>query len=421
MYQGIICKLQNVAKHPNADRLNTATVAGGNTVVVGLDAKNGDLGIYFDTDGQLSDEFCQANNLYPILDDKGARIGGGFFNHKRRVTSQSFRGIKSHGFWMPVNSLAFTGYDVTRLKDGDQIVELNKIPICNKYYTPQTLALRAKQENASKKSKKQKTKYLYFAKHQDTEQWRFKKNHLQKGDLLIVTEKLHGTSGRYAHTLSVRNTWLRRLLRLKPKRSYAHVMGSRNVVKSEKNPRGYYLSENFRWNVLEDNKLIKNLHKGETLFYEIVGYVCPGVPIMATQKVAKFKDISKKYGDTITYSYGIPDGNCQMYVYAITMTNEDGVVVQLSWAQVKERCHQLGIKHVPELFTYLVKDTPIPEDLIPELDQSTIAQHMAEGVCIRVECAAGPVHIYKYKTFNFGLAEGYLKEDPDYIDTEEIS
>lgn len=417
MYNGIICKLTNVTKHQNADKLNIATVSG-NTVIVGLNNKEGELGIYFDTDGQLSEEFCVANNLLALFDESGKKIGGGFFGKKRRVLCQAFRGVKSHGFWIPVDSLSFTGYDVSALKEGDAISSLNGVPICNKYYTPKTLALRNKQ--GEKKSKKKVQQYPFFSKHEETEQWRHKVKHLLPGDMLYVTEKLHGTSGRYGNIPYTKDSWLRRLFGLKTVK-HTHLMGSRNVIKQQVNNQGYYTDETFRWNVLKNNGLIGKLHKGETLFYEIVGYMTSGVPIMQRQKVGGFKEIAAKYGDTITYSYGIPDGGHEMYVYAITQSNEDGITRQLPWSQVKERCRELNIKYVPELGSFLVGHDGIPETLVPELDQSTLAPHMAEGVCIRVEHASGPIHFYKLKTFNFGLAEGYLKEDVNYVDTEEVS
>ena len=63
-YKAVVCKINEIRKHPNADRLQIATVAGGYEVIVDLDTKLEDLGVYFDTDGQLSDEFCKANDLY---------------------------------------------------------------------------------------------------------------------------------------------------------------------------------------------------------------------------------------------------------------------------------------------------------------------------------------------------------------------
>ena len=56
-YCGYITTLKNVRKHPNADRLVLADCFG-NTVCVANTYKEGDLGVYFPVDGQLSMEFC---------------------------------------------------------------------------------------------------------------------------------------------------------------------------------------------------------------------------------------------------------------------------------------------------------------------------------------------------------------------------
>ena len=49
-YCGFVTTLVNVRKHPNADKLQLADCLG-NTTCVGLDAMEGDLMLYFPTDG----------------------------------------------------------------------------------------------------------------------------------------------------------------------------------------------------------------------------------------------------------------------------------------------------------------------------------------------------------------------------------
>ena len=61
-YKAYVTELKNVRKHPNADRLLLGDCFG-NTVCVNLDYVEGQLGVYFPTDGQLSVEFADANNL----------------------------------------------------------------------------------------------------------------------------------------------------------------------------------------------------------------------------------------------------------------------------------------------------------------------------------------------------------------------
>ena len=75
MYKAYITILTNVRKHPNADRLLLADCFG-NTVCVSTDYAEGEVGVYFPTDGQLSVEFAEKNNLLRKKDDAGNNCGG---------------------------------------------------------------------------------------------------------------------------------------------------------------------------------------------------------------------------------------------------------------------------------------------------------------------------------------------------------
>ena len=65
MYKAYITTLKNVRPHPNADRMLLADCFG-NTVCVGLEAKENDVVIYFPVDGELSKEYAEINNLVRI-------------------------------------------------------------------------------------------------------------------------------------------------------------------------------------------------------------------------------------------------------------------------------------------------------------------------------------------------------------------
>ena len=54
---GYVVKISELNPHSNADRLQIATIFGA-SVIVGLDVKIGDLGVYFPIDLQLSEEYC---------------------------------------------------------------------------------------------------------------------------------------------------------------------------------------------------------------------------------------------------------------------------------------------------------------------------------------------------------------------------
>lgn len=180
-----------VEPHPDPEVHSIAIgKANGNTVVVSNKTKSGDLGIYFECDGQLSEQFAKANDLVRYTDENGQKKGG-FFDDNRKVRAQKFRGVKSDGFWTPLSSLSFIeGFDPYSLEVGYTFTEINGIPICNKFVT------RATAKAAEKKKKdsvvKQEKLEIVFPKHFDTDQFRNEARRYKKGDLISCTSKQHG-------------------------------------------------------------------------------------------------------------------------------------------------------------------------------------------------------------------------------------
>ena len=84
MYCGFITTLKNVRKHPNADKLMLAECYD-NTICVGLNSAEGEIGVYFPTDGQLSEEFCKQHDLVRRKDENGNPAGGYLDPEKRNI------------------------------------------------------------------------------------------------------------------------------------------------------------------------------------------------------------------------------------------------------------------------------------------------------------------------------------------------
>lgn len=429
MYEAIVCRLENVRKHPNADRIKLAD-ANGFQVVVGLDSQDGDLGVFFPSDGQLSEEMCKANDLVGYTDPITHERRGGYFPKSRRVRSQNFRGEKSEGYWTPVSAFDFVGK--INLNEGDKFTELNGIPICNKYYTPATLRQMASASTKPRKDNK------CFAKHVDTVQIKYVDS-IPEGSILYFTEKLHGTSGRVGRVIEdvpvKRNVLDRILRRTRTEKKYVTLIGTRNTVLGE-SATGFYGNEQFRRDSVESFK--DKLHKGEVVYYELVGYTTTGSLIMGAQDTSSLKDktIVKRFGPKMIYKYGQPEGTCGLYVYRITRTDEDGNAIDLSWPQVKKRAGELGIKTVPELddipwvfgeilsadWTETVDMDLVNDYLSNKMEGSSKLDdtHIREGVVMRIENEYGTTFV-KSKSFTFGLLEGYLKDSDDYVDLEEAS
>lgn len=164
----------------------------------------------------------------------------------------------------------------------------------------------------------------------------------------------------------------------------------------------------------------------------------------------EIKKMVKKYGRDMFYSYGTDPKDptkkkYEIHVYRITMTNESGDTIDLSWHQVLKRCDELGLTPVKtllgpirfnnrDLLEYSDKWTSNPsyenidsKELLLELcdklsdgvstwDES----HIRKGVTVRIEHEK-LFTILKYKGFWFSLLEGHQKNNKDFVDIEEIS
>ena len=429
MYKATVLRIKNVRPHPNADRVQLATCHG-NQVVVGLDVQEGHMGVYFPSDGQLSHEFCHANNLYREASlNKFPDEKGGMFDANRRVRAQKFRGEISDGFWVPLHQFGFiqvSGLDV----EGFEFDEWCGVHICNKYVNPNTVV--AAQQNKNKKAKVAKTSVM-FKEHFDTEHFGKYLHEFKNDEQIIITEKLHGTSGRVAHALIDRElTWkdkLAKFIGAKVKdQDWGYLNGTRRVVLEETSGSQYH-DPTIR--EIAFDKFKDNLRKGETVYFEIVGFETTGVSIMPGVDVTKLndKELLRRYGNLMYYSYGCAPRTCEIYVYRMTITNEDGQSVDLSWNDVKSRCSEIGVKYVPEIATmtvnYLGEDDRDKQDglfkLVDEYAQGDSLidnRHLREGVCVRIDQYGIKPKVYKHKSFNFKVLEGIIK-DSGVVDSEE--
>lgn len=417
--------------HPNADKIQLGTCLG-YQVVVGLDVPSGTLGILFPADGQLSEEYCRANDLVSRIDENGNKAGG-FFCEKRRVRAQKFRGEKSEAYWAPLSSLYAMKGGIGKVSDvaeGDAFTEWEGIPLCCRYETPAT---RRQRENTKLQGPAKRGETLQFRKHFETDQLRFNLQRIPVGALVVITEKLHGTSHRVGRVLErapegrllqLWNRYAPRRWRTAPSRTWSTLHGSRNVILE--GGQDIFHGGGFRQKATAG--LEERLRKGEVLYGEIVGYSSGTTPIMAPHDLGKLRDkeLSKRYPSPMVYRYGVPVGDAKFFVYRIVQTTEDGDQVELSWAAVKQRCAELGVAHVPELNALIFEDGSQAAELLALCDRlgdaasSLDPSHLAEGVCVRVESGAGTLTL-KHKSFNFGVLEGYLKDNSDTPDAEEAA
>lgn len=425
MYSALVTKI-TTRPHGNADNLLLG-LCHGHQVVVSKDTTDGELGVFFDSDGKLSHEMLIANGLYNKAACEALGIGSpetakyGFFSQSGRVRSQNFRGQKSDGFWVPLSYLEWTGYDLALLKDGDTFTSLNDQLVCEKYFTPATL-------RAMKAGNQKKQPDAIFPKHIDTAQFRYYAESIPADAVIYISEKLHGTSGRLAHTVEfIQPSWFARMRAriagLAPQTwKWSYLNGSRNVIIEKTDGAGYYGTNDFRYDVVRQVEGL--LHKGEILYFEIIGDVAIGSAIMNPQ-VVDDKGLKKQYGDVMRYTYGTVAGEHKMFVYRISRLNEDGLETDLSWPQVEARCQELGLQFVPLLRKPFVYDGDaetlrLSVESLVDGPSTLDARHIREGVVIRAESNRG-IQYLKHKSFAFKYLEGLVKNDEDAIDLEEAA
>lgn len=466
MYNAYITVIKNLRKHPNADRLLLGECCG-NTVCVDTGYAEGEIGIYFPTDGQLSLEFCEQNNLLRKKDENGNNIGGYMDADKRNVQAIKLRGEKSDGIFLHLSCLMYTGVDMDTLNVGDPITVVNGHEICKKYIPYHAEKTAAGGAGSRIKRRAARSVAPLFYEHVDTEQLAYNLNAFKPGDLIEITLKMHGTSQRTAHLpvfKGYKRTIMDKVLHREgtPIYGWGYVSGTRRTV-LENYDNGYYGSEHFRepYSKFFEGKL----WKGETVYYEVVGFTDSGAPIMASADNKKLndKEFVKQYGKTTVFSYGCnPTGvigkgitECKvpksaMYVYRMTMTNEDGQVVEYPPHFVRYRCEQMGANCVPALHYEIIPDQAI--DVIPTEKGGEIVNvlegrdwnpgepgewvktmaeqyydgadpigktHIREGVVVRI-VNRPKFAAYKHKNWFFKALEGIVKVSADAPDMEEM-
>lgn len=128
------------------------------------------------------------------------------------------------------------------------------------------------------------------------------------------------------------------------------------------------------------------------------------------------------------FSYEMPADRSALYVYRMTMTNEDGQVVEYTPDFMRYRCEQMGVKTVPVfkrvILQGLGEDWDIG-DAVKQLAEQFYdgpdpvgKTHVREGVVVRI-INRPKFTAYKHKNFSFKVLENIIKTDAVEPDIEE--
>ena len=341
-YSAVIVKIEKLVPLANCDNIQH-TLIFGNNVIVSKDIKIEDIGIFFPVECQISGEFLRVNNLYRDATLNTDQTKKGFFELNGRVRCVKFRGNKSEGFFVPIDSLLPLMHrgTIKEFKVGDTFDTINDNKICEKYIIPR----RQCSLEGNKKGRKAKISKIVkgqFRFHIDTEKLERNLDKFSKDTLVQISVKVHGTSAISSNTLCYKklNIFQKLLLKVGLRLEITYhdnIFSSRRVIKNDDiNKTQHFYSESI-WK--KGNDTLKDfIEKGMTIYYEIVGYLSDG------------REIQKGY------DYGCEVGKFDIYIYRITHTNVDGRTYEFSADQIQLWCKQKGLKPVIELYKGTVEE-----------------------------------------------------------------
>lgn len=407
-YLAKVVKLKGLKKHSNADRLQTVDIDF-QTVVTGIDAKDGNIYIYFPIESKINSSFISHINGFRdnLLNSDPEKAG--FFEDNCRVKALKLRGEKSMGFIVPITELVtFIGNTFGNIESivGQEFDTVNGIKLLEKYELP----VRGS-DLANKKGKKPKISRLIDGQvhlHVDTENLRKNTHKIKPDDLISISYKTHGTSW-WVSNVQVKRTlkwyekallWLGVNIVLT---EYDYVYGSRKVVKNKDiNPEtgGHYYGYDLWRDIMEEVR--EFIPENYTLYGECTGFDKDGGYIQ--------KD----------YDYGCAPHQHKLEVYRITVTNPSGFVTELSTPEIIEFCDRTGL--LTPLYFYYGKAREIVEQQNIKIEDDRDFQEAfvkilevkyndmdcfmcknkvpAEGIVVRKDKLFG-FDAYKLKSFDF--------------------
>jgi hypothetical protein len=308
---------------------------------------------------------------------------------------------------MPFSSLGYIkNLDVSLFNEGDTFDRIGDNVICNKYVVKRSISEARFEKNKEKFVRVDKK---FLPEHYDTDNY-FRNAHvIPESREVTVTQKIHGTSIRIANTyvarkLSVLEQIAKRLGVQVKTSELDYVYGSRKVIKDVNNPNQNHFYSTDIWT--EEGKKLEGLvPEGYLIYAELIGWTPEGSPL-------------QKH-----YTYNVPVGTCDLYVYRVAHINPRGLVTDLSYDQMVEFCRDRGLRTVPLLWRGLYKDFNVEDFLdkrfheegypgVVPLDKESPVD---EGVCIRLDGLAP--YILKAKSPEF-LAHESKMLDEEAVDME---
>lgn len=327
-----VCEISDIQVHPNADRLEIARVKGWDVIIQKDQYAVGSLVVFIPPDCVLPDSLIEKYELTYLK--KNGRTG-----------TVKLRGIISQGLVLPAKDF----YGVILGKNVAEDLGITKYEVPEPAYS-----------NLGGKQVSRKKLNPLFDKYTDIENIKNYNTVFQEGELVVVTEKLHGCNARYGNIeiqvsdsqpfLYKLSSWFRKSIL---GQKYEFVWGSHNVQKGALGNKDHFYGEDV-WGEIAQRYDLANLLPQDYIFYgEIVG--------------KNIQDLN--YGFT---------KQTELFIFDIknTKTGE-----YLDWDLVQEWCQYLQLNIVPilgigEYNEGILKEYTTGNTLVG-------GNHIREGVVVR--------------------------------------
>lgn len=427
-YVARIATVERVLPIPGRDAIHVAVVLG-EQVIVSVNVQVGYTGVLFVAGTQLSADYCKVNNLHRDSSLNADTTKQGYFDNNRKVRVQPFAKVRSEAYFADIESLAYTGVDLSTLTLGTTFEDLNGHNVCKKF-----MDVKSAQKVGNPKEKKVRLKLKeapMFKEHLNTANFKHEMRKIQPGDLVSIQAKVHGTSVRYTNTkvftsLPKWKQFVNKFVPVFPEFSWTKLVGTRRVVLFSEDKVGFHGPEQYRYDWL---KVVEPfLTKGMTIYGEIAGYA-NSKPIMQRHDTTALKDkkIKAKFGDVVEYKYGCHESASRFHVYRITYTTEDGDVIDFTQPQLVAWCNARNILPSLDVVPPFIFDgdydklAALVEELTERPNEMTAdyidPTHPSEGVIVRADGTGTTPVFLKSKSYLFRCLEGLCEE----VDVEDVS
>lgn len=384
-YAAEVFEVTELITYPELDNLVGIVTPSGFTALVSKNFELGTTVVLFPPETQLTEGFARKHNLYAKAEMNADPTAKGYLGKNGRVRAIRLRGVTSNALVLKAETVGLQGASV-----GDLFDTIDGELICKKFVVP-TKAPQVQAQAQADVWERVEAKYL--PQHIDTAMYGRNMEQVDGAPHVVVTQKLHGTSIRIGHTLVRRklSRWERLLKRFGVKvaeTEYDYVYGSRRVIKSDTSQNFYGEDLWTKYGQVYAPLVPKNV----ILYGELIGWVNETVPIQQG------------------YTYNLPPGEAELYVYRVAVVSADGVLYDLPWEGVKAFCRDRGIKYVPQFYqgadlgktaydSFLdvryYRTPTLQEVAVPLSDPNTVD----EGICIRLEGQTPTVFKHKAPLF----------------------